>query len=130
MEAREGQQSGDDTTAFVNRVPCSSNQNRVLGIAAIVPLNWSSVTMKRMLGGESTGDDSPRGSPALLSGSSPFSAFVHAATVNRARQANNQSPRATDGRPKNAPSLTGGDPTAQPSRKGFKVVPLSDLKNH
>src|SRR5680860_427284 len=111
MEAREGQQRGDDTIAFEKRVPRSSIQYRVLGIAAIVPLNWSSVTMKRMLGGESTGEVSPNGSPDRSSGSSPFSAPVHAATANRVRQRIKQSPRATGGRPKNAPSPTEGDPT-------------------
>ena len=39
QNGREGQHRGEDTIVWVKRVPCSSNQNRVLGIAAIVPLN-------------------------------------------------------------------------------------------
>src|SRR5919106_1941497 len=121
MEAREGQQRGEETIALVKRVPRSSNQNLVLGMAAIVPLNWSSVTMKKMLGGESTGEDSPRGSPARSTGSSPVSSPVHADTVNRIRQKNKRSPRWTGDRPKNAPSLTGGDPTVPPFENGLIV---------
>src|SRR3954470_24802066 len=48
--ARDGQQSGNESTAFVNLVPCAASSLRTFGIWARSAAAWSSVITTRMLG--------------------------------------------------------------------------------
>src|SRR3954469_20654329 len=48
--ARDGQQSGNESTAFVNFVPCAASNLRTFGICARSAAAWSSVMTTRMLG--------------------------------------------------------------------------------
>src|SRR3954468_16209262 len=57
--AREGQQSGNESTALVNFVPCCASSLRTFGIFATSAAAWSSVITTRMFG---------RPSLALLAG--------------------------------------------------------------
>src|SRR4051812_22252378 len=77
--AREGQQSGNESTAFVNFVPCWASRRRTFGIWARSAAAWSSVITTRMFG---------RPSLALLAGRAEATAGKAAMTASTARRVN------------------------------------------
>src|SRR3954454_10935546 len=82
--AREGQQSGNESTAFVNFVPCCASRRRTFGIFERSAAAWSSVMTTRMFGRPSLAFDAGRAS-ALPGSPRRTTAAVAAVTVARSR---------------------------------------------
>src|SRR3954463_12341437 len=81
--ARDGQQSGNESTAFVNFVPRAASSLRTFGIFARSAAAWSSVITTRMFGRPSFAFDAGRASaePGIASTRIPSAAISHALTT-------------------------------------------------
>src|SRR3954447_19003632 len=73
---REGQQSGNESTAFEKLVPCFASSLRTFGILARSAADWSSVITARWLGPPSLSADAGRADAAPGSASSTAAVIV------------------------------------------------------
>src|SRR3954464_11333088 len=69
--ARDGQHSGNESTAFEKLVPCLASSLRTFGIFARSAADWSSVITTRMLGRPSFASDAGRAPAGAGGGRAP-----------------------------------------------------------